>query len=97
MARTKTWQDADPDKKGLQLRTYEKNGRVVAMYAPYGIHDTLDGHTGYKGQSYLPGSAMDIAANVVLYAAVMGGKPAPAVSPAPSPTATAPAPSKTAE
>ena len=85
LARTRSWQDADPDKKGLQLRCYEKGGRVVAMYAPYGIHDTLDGHTACKAMSYLPSSAMDIAANVVLYAAVMGGKPAPSPASSPSP------------
>jgi hypothetical protein len=84
LARTKGWQKVAPEVRGLQLRTYEKAGRIVAIFAPYGIHDTLDGHTAFGAMSYLPGPAMDIAANVVLYAAALGGKPAPAASPAPS-------------
>jgi hypothetical protein len=82
LTRTRTWQQSLAEVKGLQLRTYEKDGRAVALLAPYGIHDTLDGHTGYGALSYLPGPAMDIAANIVLYAYAGGGaKPTPASSP----------------
>jgi hypothetical protein len=82
LTRTRTWQQVLADVKGLQLRTYEKDGRVVALFAPYGIHDTLDGHTGCGALSYLPGPAMDIAANIVLYA-YASGTAAPATSPSP--------------
>jgi hypothetical protein len=85
LTRTRTWQQVLADVKGLQLRTYEKDGRVMALFAPYGIHDTLDGHTGYGALSYLPGPAMDIAANIVLYAYAGGTvKPVPASGPAPA-------------
>ena len=50
-------------------------GRIVALYARYGIHDTLDGHTTLGQQSYMPSTARDIAANVVLHS--MLAKPEP--------------------
>lgn len=89
LARTRVWQQTDTAAKGLQLRTYEKNGRIQVLYGPYGIHDTLDGHTAYAALSYMPGSAMDIAANVVLYAYVHGTDAKRAPRPASEPAAKA--------
>lgn len=43
-------------------------GRALAIFMPFGVHDTLDGHTAYGAQSYMPSSAQSIAANVILYA-----------------------------
>jgi hypothetical protein len=43
-------------------------GRALAIFMPFGVHDTLDGHTAYSAQSYMPRSAQSIAANIVLYA-----------------------------
>jgi len=88
LTRTRVWQKLDPGTKGLQLDTYTKDGRVVAVYAPFGIHDTLDGHTAHAALSYLPGAAMDVAANIVLYAYVHGAEAKRIVRPAPT---TAPA------
>ena len=65
--RTRAWRMLRP-RAGLQLKLYEQRGRAVVIYAPYGIHDTLDGHTAHGAQSYMPPAARDIAANVVLYA-----------------------------
>jgi len=93
MARTRQWQNVDPSAKGIQLRGVEKDGRVIAALAPFGIHDTLDGHTGHGALSYLPGSAADIAENIVLYG--FAGKAAAssaASSPTDSPAAPATAP-----
>jgi hypothetical protein len=47
---------------------YKKGGRALAILAPWGVHDTLDGHTAYGAMSYMPDSARDIGANIVLYA-----------------------------
>ena len=68
--RSVAWRKAAPKMPGLRLRLYEKDNRVVAIFAPYGIHDTLDGHAGYGAMSYLPAPARAIAANIVLYALV---------------------------
>jgi len=50
------------------LRVYVRGGRCLVVYARYGVHDTLDGHTTWGAKGYMPASARDIAANVVLYA-----------------------------
>jgi len=67
LKRTRAWQRLRP-KAGAPLRVHNLAGRTVAIYAPYGIHDTLDGHTAHGAMSYMPPSARDLAANVVLYA-----------------------------
>lgn len=45
-----------------------KTGRILAVFARYGVHDTLDGHTADKAMSFMPDTARNIAANVALYA-----------------------------
>ena len=57
-------------------------GRIAALYARYGIHDTLDGHTVDGALSFMPASARDIAANVVLYSLL--ARPAAATQSAPA-------------
>lgn len=90
LRRTQPWILIQPD-ASPPLRVYVRGNRVVAIYAPNGVHDTLDGHTGYGALSYLPGSARNIAANVVLYGLMDKPKPpAPPTQPT-EPAATAPA------
>ena len=67
LKRTRAWQRLRP-KAGAPFRVYRLAGRTVAIHANYGIHDTLDGHTAHDAMSYMPPSARDLAANVVLYA-----------------------------
>ncbi len=67
LPRTKAWVQLDPKARGLVLKVYELKGRVAAVYSQYGIHDVLDGHAGHGALSYMPATAMDIAANIVLY------------------------------
>jgi hypothetical protein len=50
------------------LRIYQTANRIAIVLAPYGIHDTMDGHTAHGAVSYMPDSARDLAANIVLYA-----------------------------
>jgi len=50
----------------------DKKNRVMAVYVKYGVHDTMDGHTGYGAISYMPSDSLDIAANVALYSLVYG-------------------------
>ena len=69
LLRTKAWQ-RESKASDLKLRLYEKGGRLVAAYGRYGIHDTLDGHAGTGARSYLPTTARQIAANIVLYSLV---------------------------
>lgn len=69
LQRTKTWRQAMP-KQPAPLRVYSEGGRVTVIYAMFGVHDTMDGHTSCKAMSYLPASARDIACNVVLYASI---------------------------
>ena len=70
----------------LPMYVYHRDGRILAIYVRHGIHDTLDGHTAYGARSYMPSSARDLAANIVLYA--LAGKPSPKTS-APPPGASA--------
>ncbi len=74
------------------LRAYYIGDRAAAIFAPYGIHDTLDGHTAHGAQSYMPSAAADLAANVVLYALASAPARRPATAPAsPHPGAPGPA------
>ena len=51
------------------LQVYaDANGRIRAILAPYGIHDTLDGHTAWEAVSYMPATARPLAVNVILAA-----------------------------
>ncbi|MBN1942892.1 MAG: DUF4159 domain-containing protein [Phycisphaerae bacterium] len=52
---------------------YHRKDNIVMIHAGRGIHDTLDGHTAFGAKSYMPDTARDLAANVVLYA--YAGKP----------------------
>ena len=73
------------------LLLYMRHGRIAVIYARHGIHDTLDGHTSQDAASYMPSSARDMAANIVLYGLLEKPKGPPATAPATSPaTATAP-------
>lgn len=94
LARTEVWKKKAPTDKGLILRVYEKKDRPQVVYCPYGIHDTLDGHTAYDAMSYLTMPALDIAENIALYAFVnstSGQGPTTTPSTAPAASATAPA------
>lgn len=82
----------------LPLEIYVRRGMIVAVYARYGVHDTLDGHTAHGALSYMPGTARDLAANIVLYSllpkprvqsAVAETKPAAETQPAASQPASA--------
>jgi len=66
--RTLAWRNASLKSPGLNFRVYKKGERIVAVFAPYGVHDTLDGHAGHGAMSYLPVPARAIAANIILYA-----------------------------
>ena len=80
LRRTLAWQKLQPKAPDLMLQMYQKGSRTVAIYAEYGIHDTLDGHAGYGAMSYLPPAARDIAANIVLHAYVSSLEAAAAAS-----------------
>lgn len=67
LPRTKALIKASP-RPQPPLRVYVEGERMVAIYARWGIHDTLDGHTTWSAKSYMPPAARDIAANVVLHA-----------------------------
>ena len=86
LPRTRAWLKLR-QRAGLQLRLYEEGARAVVIYAPYGVHDALDGHTAHAAKSYMPKAARDIAANVVLYALMEK----PKTPEKPKPTAAAPA------
>lgn len=58
---------------GNPFYVYHRGKNVVMIHSGRGIHDTLDGHTAYGARSYMPDTARDLAANVVLYA--YAGKP----------------------
>jgi len=87
--RTVTWRRAEPTASGEFLELYAKGERTLAIYAPYGIHDTLDGHTAYSAYSFMPRSARDLAANIALYALM--DKPDVKLEVPPTPTPTEPA------
>jgi hypothetical protein len=67
LRRTKALRLAVPD-PAPPLKVYTLDGRVAVIHAPFGIHDTLDGHTAAGARSYMPDAARDLAANVVLLA-----------------------------
>ncbi|HUU23880.1 MAG TPA: DUF4159 domain-containing protein [Phycisphaerae bacterium] len=66
--RTLPWRRVSEEAPPGPMRAYADKGRTVVVFAPYGIHDTLDGHTAWAARSYMPDSARDLAANVVLNA-----------------------------
>ena len=57
------------------LYVYHRGDNMMIIHAGRGIHDTLDGHTAFGAKSYMPDTARDLAANIVLYA--YAGKPKP--------------------
>jgi hypothetical protein len=65
------WTEGDADGNYLRI-----------IFARNGVHDTIDGHTSWRGMSYMPGSAAQLAANIVLYATM--DRPAPPPPPAPA-------------
>lgn len=67
---TRAMQDRIRGKQDYPFYVYrsDKAGRVVAVYAPFGLHDTLDGHTAYGAVSFMPPTARRAAENVLLYA-----------------------------
>ncbi len=67
LKRTSIWRKTSPAPRS-PLRVYRRDGRAVVIYARHGVHDTLDGHTAHGAFSYMPASAREIAANVVLHA-----------------------------
>ena len=67
LQRTSAWRKVAPSASPPH-RVYDRSGRIVVIHATHGVHDTLDGHTAHGALSYMPDSARDIAANVVLYA-----------------------------
>ncbi len=50
------------------LTVYSRGENPSVILAPYGIHDTIDGHVAADAVSYLPDSARAFGANIVLYA-----------------------------
>jgi hypothetical protein len=82
LQRSRSWTKALPSFSGVALTVYQLDGRPVVVFGRYGIHDTLDGHSAYGAQSYLPASARDLAANICLVALANRPK-APATQPAP--------------
>jgi len=91
--RTSSWRRQAPRDGGLQLQLYGVDDTTLVIYAPYGVHDTLDGHTVWGALSYMPASARDIAANIVLYSLVerpRPTRPVPATAPATQETTTQP-------
>lgn len=81
LPRTRAWIQLDPRLKGLALKAYEMDGRIVAVYSPQGIHDVLDGHAGQGAISYMPQAAIDIAANIMLYGYDSASKAPPTTAP----------------
>jgi len=65
------------------LRVYISGDRIAVVEAPFGIHDTLDGHAAHGAMSYMPRSAQDLAANIVLTALAQARKRKPAPIPGP--------------
>jgi hypothetical protein len=67
---TRALQDQVRGKQDYPFYVYrdDKTGRIAAIYAPFGLHDTLDGHTAYGAASFMPPTARRAAENVLLYA-----------------------------
>jgi hypothetical protein len=98
LARCKDWAAADEKATGSTLQVIVKGGRPVAIFCPYGIHDTLDGHTAAKAHSYMPATARDLAANIILTALMERPKVKPVPATAESQPASRPAePATTSE
>ncbi|MCK4600986.1 MAG: DUF4159 domain-containing protein, partial [Phycisphaerae bacterium] len=92
LRRTIAWRRVAQDPGSVALTIYLQNDRIVAIHAPYGIHDTLDGHTAHDAKCYMPDSARNIAGNIALYALMEKPKPKPKPKkPAETKSATAPA------
>lgn len=82
LAKTEIWRKQKGG-NAIDLKIYRYQNRPAVIYAPYGVHDTLDGHTAHAAFSYMPTSARDIAANVALISLLQtpkagGGAPVPA-------------------
>ncbi|HDY64983.1 MAG TPA: DUF4159 domain-containing protein [Phycisphaerae bacterium] len=75
LSRTVALKTAFPQAQ-MPMYVYRRDGQISVIYVRNGIHDTLDGHTAYGARSYMPSSAQDLAANIVLY--TVGGKTTPA-------------------
>lgn len=73
LKRTIALRTADP-RFSSPLYLYHRKDNILMIHAGRGIHDTLDGHTAFGAKSYMPETARDLAANIVLYA--YAGKPA---------------------
>ena len=82
LKRTTVWRKSRSAPRS-PVSVYRRHGRAVVIYARYGIHDTLDGHTAHGAYSYMPTSAREVAANVVLYSLMKKPKP-PATQTAPA-------------
>jgi len=67
LERTKAWRMIEPS-PGPPVRVYLDAGGGTIMYVPFGMHDTLDGHTAYKALSYMPATSLNLAANIILFA-----------------------------
>jgi len=67
LERTKAFRLAVPEPPP-PLQVCQVSGQTAIVLAANGIHDTLDGHTAHDARSYMPQSARNLAANVVLYA-----------------------------
>lgn len=65
--RTRAWQRAADSKSGDGIQLMTEGNRILAIYSPYGLHDTLDGHMAFGAMSFMPTTARDLAANIVLY------------------------------
>ena len=94
--RSRTMQDKLIPKATAALMVYKRDKRILAVWARYGIHDTIDGHAVYGAVSYMPTSAIDMAANIALYALwqdMTMPRPEPETQPASAPQ-TAPAPAE---
>ncbi len=74
LRRTVALRSAEP-KRTNPFYLYLRGEDVRIVHAQHGLHDTLDGHTTYGARSYMPDSALDLAANIALYA--FAGKPQP--------------------
>lgn len=76
LARTRGWRTAEPSLKTPAVMMCEEKDRPIVIYAPYGIHDTLDGHAAHGMLSYMPNTARELAANIVLTAIMTPASPA---------------------
>jgi len=68
LARTRAFIRTHPRAVEPVMEYRNAAGRILVAYLRFGMHDTLDGHTAYNAKSYMPPAAMDIAANIALYA-----------------------------